>query len=132
MSSAATLHRAVVHRKAGRVYLVQEEEPARRHPIGPEEGVTRTAAAALMLASYRNQSVHVFVRPAMLAMAMRVTRATQRGEGSHDVFLNYIHDRENETLHEHIVLNLEILEYFASRTGCHSFFHTSEKCQNSY
>ncbi|XP_041815042.1 dihydroxyacetone phosphate acyltransferase isoform X2 [Chelmon rostratus] len=80
MSSAAALHRAVVHRKAGRVYLVQEEEPARRHPIGPEEGVTRTAAAALMLASYRNQSVHVFVRPAMLAMAMRVTRATQRDE----------------------------------------------------
>ncbi|XP_070843394.1 dihydroxyacetone phosphate acyltransferase [Chaetodon trifascialis] len=80
MSSAVAIHRSTVHLKAGRIYLVQEEEPARKHPISPEEGVIRTAAAVLMLASYRNQSVHVFVRPAMLAMAMHVTKATQRDE----------------------------------------------------
>ncbi|KAM9339219.1 dihydroxyacetone phosphate acyltransferase [Symphorus nematophorus] len=80
MSSSAAVHRSVVQRKAGRIYLVQEEEPARKHPVSPEEGVIRTAAAVLMLASYRNQSVHVFIRPAMLATAIHVTQSTQREE----------------------------------------------------
>ncbi|XP_078131072.1 dihydroxyacetone phosphate acyltransferase isoform X1 [Sander vitreus] len=80
MSATVTLHRSVVHLKAGRVYLVREEEPARKHPISPELDVIRTAAAVLMLASYRNQSLHVFVRPAMLAVAIRVTKSAQRDE----------------------------------------------------
>lgn len=79
MSAAAALHRSVVQHKAGRVFLVREE-PARKHPINSEEGVMRTAAGMLMLASYRNQCVHVFVRPAMLATAICVTKSTQRGE----------------------------------------------------
>lgn len=81
MSSTAALHRSLVHRKAERVFLVQEEEPARKRPISPQEGVIRTAAPLLMLASYRNQSVHVFVRPAMLAAAIHITQTTRRGEG---------------------------------------------------
>lgn len=81
MSSTVDLHGSIVHRKAGRVYLVQEEQPERRRPIKPEEDVMRTAAAVLMLASYRNQCLHVFLRPAMLATAMHVTKSTQRGEG---------------------------------------------------
>lgn len=81
MLSTVDIHRSMVHCKAGRVYLVQEEQPARRHPVVPEEGVFRTAAAVLMLASYRNQFIHVFVRPAMLATAMRITKTTRRGEG---------------------------------------------------
>uniref|UniRef100_A0A3P8SE38 Si:ch73-21k16.5 n=1 Tax=Amphiprion percula TaxID=161767 RepID=A0A3P8SE38_AMPPE len=52
----------------------------RRRPIGSEDGVMRTAAAVLMLASYRNQALHVFVRPAMLAAALNVTRSRWRGE----------------------------------------------------
>lgn len=80
MSSTVAIHRSVVHRKAGRVYLVREEEPARKRPISPEEGVIRTAAAVLMLASYRNQSIHIFLRPAMLATAIHITKTTQRGE----------------------------------------------------
>nr|XP_046228564.1 dihydroxyacetone phosphate acyltransferase [Scatophagus argus] len=80
MSSTMANHRSVVHRKAGRVYLVQEEEPARKYPVSPEEGVISRAAAVLMLASYRNQSMHVFVRPAMLATAMHITKTTQRDE----------------------------------------------------
>ncbi|CAB1445628.1 unnamed protein product [Pleuronectes platessa] len=80
MSSAVALHRSVVHQKAGRVYLVQEEEPARRHPISPQERVMRTASAVLMLASYRNQSLHVFVRPALVATALHITESTQRDE----------------------------------------------------
>ncbi|XP_034436754.1 dihydroxyacetone phosphate acyltransferase [Hippoglossus hippoglossus] len=80
MSSAVALHCSVVHRKAGRVYLVQEEEPARRHPISPRESVMRTASGVLMLASYRNQSLPFFVRPALLATALHITQSTQRDE----------------------------------------------------
>ncbi|XP_044024314.1 dihydroxyacetone phosphate acyltransferase isoform X2 [Siniperca chuatsi] len=80
MSSTVALHRSLVHRKAGRVYMLQEEEPARKCPISPEEGVIRTAAAMLMLASYRNQSLHVFVRPAMLATAIHITKTTRRDD----------------------------------------------------
>lgn len=81
MSAAVALHRSVVRLSAGRVFLVrEEEEPARKHPISSEESVTRTAAGMLMLASYRNQCVHVFIRPAMLATAISVTKSTQRDE----------------------------------------------------
>ncbi|XP_037606301.1 dihydroxyacetone phosphate acyltransferase [Sebastes umbrosus] len=80
MSSSVDLHRTVVHRKSGRVFLVREEERERKHPIGPEEDVVRTAAAVLMMASYRNQSMHVFVRPALLATAMHITKTAQRDE----------------------------------------------------
>lgn len=80
MSSTATLHRGIVQCKAGRVFLVQQDEPARTHPVRPEEGVMKTAAAALMLVSYRNQCLHVFVRPALLATAMHITKSTQRGQ----------------------------------------------------
>lgn len=81
MSAAVALHRSVVRLSAGRVFLVrEEEEPARKHPISSEESVTRTAAGMLMLASYRNQCVHVFIRPALLATAISVTKSTHRGE----------------------------------------------------
>ncbi|XP_047430409.1 dihydroxyacetone phosphate acyltransferase isoform X2 [Mugil cephalus] len=80
LSSTVALHRSSVLRKADRVFLVREEEPAERRPAGTEEGVLGTAAAMLMLASYRNQSLHVFVRPAMIATAMHITKSTQRDE----------------------------------------------------
>ncbi|XP_026197528.1 dihydroxyacetone phosphate acyltransferase isoform X2 [Anabas testudineus] len=80
LSSTLALHRSILHRKAGRVYLVQEDEPARKHPASPEEGMIRTAAMMLMLASYRNQSLHVFVRPALLASAIHITKSTQADE----------------------------------------------------
>lgn len=80
MSSAVDIHRSIVCCKAGRVHLVQEEKAERKHPVSPEDGVIRTAATVLMLASYRNQCLHVFVRPAILAAAIHSTRATLRGE----------------------------------------------------
>ncbi|CAK6962195.1 dihydroxyacetone phosphate acyltransferase isoform X1 [Scomber scombrus] len=80
MSSTVALHRSAVRHKAGRIYLVQEEEPARQHPITPEEGVVRTAAALLMLVSYRNQAMHIFIHPALLVTALHVTKSTQRDE----------------------------------------------------
>lgn len=87
MSSAADIHRSVVRHEAGRVHLVLEEEPARKHPVSTEDGVIRTAAAVLMLASYRNQCMHVFVRPAILATAIHGSRARLRGGGYRPLFL---------------------------------------------
>lgn len=81
MSSAVDVHRSVVCCQAGRVRLVQEEKAERKHPISPEDEVIGTAETVLMLAAYRNQCVHVFVRPAILAAAIHTTRATQRGGG---------------------------------------------------
>lgn len=80
MSSSMALHHAVVRRKGGCIYLIEEEEPAGKRPMSPEEGVIRRAAAVLMVASYRNQALHVFVRPALLATAMHTTKSTQRDE----------------------------------------------------
>ncbi|KAM4712915.1 dihydroxyacetone phosphate acyltransferase isoform 1-T1 [Anableps anableps] len=80
MSSTLALHRSVVYHKAGRVYLVREDEDERKYSVIPEEEMMRTAAAFLMLASYRNQCLHVFVRPALLALAMSITKSTQRDE----------------------------------------------------
>ncbi|XP_054900646.1 dihydroxyacetone phosphate acyltransferase [Poeciliopsis prolifica] len=80
MSSTMALHQSVVYRKAGRVYLTQNNELERKHPIVPEEDVMRTAAAFLMLASYRNQCLHVFVRPALLALAMSIRKSTKKDE----------------------------------------------------
>lgn len=79
MSCAVDIHRSVVCCKAGRVHLVQEKKAERKHPVSPEDGVIGAAATVLMLASYRNQCMHVFVRPAILAAAIHTTRATLRG-----------------------------------------------------
>ncbi|KAM4530004.1 dihydroxyacetone phosphate acyltransferase-like isoform 1-T1 [Fundulus diaphanus] len=109
MSSAVALHRSVVYRKAGRVYLFLADESERKHPLSPEEDAMRTATALLMLASYRNQSLHVFVRPALLALAVSVTKSTQRDElltcfcFLQDVFANefiFIPGRSSEDFEE--------------------------------
>ncbi|XP_072297653.1 dihydroxyacetone phosphate acyltransferase [Eucyclogobius newberryi] len=78
--SMVALHHSIVARQGERVRLIREETPVRKHLISAEEDVNRTAASVLMLASYRNQSLHVFLRPAMLATAVRVTESTRRDE----------------------------------------------------
>uniref|UniRef100_A0A672T3Z5 Glyceronephosphate O-acyltransferase n=1 Tax=Sinocyclocheilus grahami TaxID=75366 RepID=A0A672T3Z5_SINGR len=77
-----SLHHSVVCCERGRVYLMEEEGPG---PVTQEEGVFRRAAAVLMCASYRNQAVHVFTRPAMVAVAM-ITAARNRTD---DVFHHF-------------------------------------------
>jgi len=72
MSSSLTLHHSVVRCERGRVYLVEEAVQ--------EEGVFRRAAAVLMCASYRNQAVHVFTRPAMVAVAITTAVSSRTGE----------------------------------------------------
>lgn len=80
LSSTVALHWSIILRKGQWVYLALEDVPVRKRPITAEEDVNRTAAAVLMLASYRNQSLHVFSRPAMLAIAIHVTKTTEKDQ----------------------------------------------------
>ncbi|KAK2883869.1 hypothetical protein Q8A67_017506 [Cirrhinus molitorella] len=82
MSLSMKLHHSVVRCEKERVYLVEEEGPG---PVTQEEGVFRRAAAVLMCASYRNQAVHVFTRPAMVAVAA-TTSASNRTD---DIFHHF-------------------------------------------
>ncbi|XP_077365966.1 dihydroxyacetone phosphate acyltransferase [Festucalex cinctus] len=82
MSSALALHYPSVRLEEQRVFLVVEEEevPAGRQPISAEDNLASMAAAMLMMASYRNQSLHLFVRPALLATALSLSRSGRRDE----------------------------------------------------
>ncbi|KAK7906909.1 hypothetical protein WMY93_015521 [Mugilogobius chulae] len=64
--SMVALHHSIAAYKGDRVFSAEED-------------VNRTAAVVLMLASYRNQSLHVFLRPALLATSIQLTKSTQRG-----------------------------------------------------
>uniref|UniRef100_A0A668A7K8 Si:ch73-21k16.5 n=1 Tax=Myripristis murdjan TaxID=586833 RepID=A0A668A7K8_9TELE len=109
MSSSMALHHSVVQHKRGRVHLVEEKDPAGNRPVSPEEGVLRRAAAVLMVASYRNQALHIFVRPALLVTAIHTTKSTHRDElfaffcFLQNVFSNefiFIPDRASEDFEE--------------------------------
>ena len=80
MASSMALHHSVIRCHQGRVTLLEEEGPVGAGPFTTEEGVVRRARAVLMVAAYRNQALHVFIRPAMLALAIHTTRSSQRGE----------------------------------------------------
>ncbi|KAK6297877.1 hypothetical protein J4Q44_G00324600 [Coregonus suidteri] len=77
MSSSMALHRSVIRCHQGRVTLL-EEGPVGAGPFTAEEGVVRRAGKVLMVAAYRNQAVHVFIRPAMLALAIHTAHSSQR------------------------------------------------------
>uniref|UniRef100_A0A8C7RZY4 Phospholipid/glycerol acyltransferase domain-containing protein n=1 Tax=Oncorhynchus mykiss TaxID=8022 RepID=A0A8C7RZY4_ONCMY len=78
MASSMALHRSVIRCHQGCVTLLEEEGPVGAGPFTTEEGVVRRARAVLMVAAYRNQALHVFIRPAMLALAIHTTRSSQR------------------------------------------------------
>ncbi|KAK1805658.1 hypothetical protein P4O66_019930 [Electrophorus voltai] len=82
MSSSMALHRSVVRCEEGCVWLVEEAGP---EPVTQEEGVFRRASAVLMCASYRNQALHVFTRPAMVAVAM----GTVPGHSQEDIYRHF-------------------------------------------
>uniref|UniRef100_A0AAR2L622 Phospholipid/glycerol acyltransferase domain-containing protein n=1 Tax=Pygocentrus nattereri TaxID=42514 RepID=A0AAR2L622_PYGNA len=82
MSDSLALHHSIACREKGRVQLVEEVGPG---PVTQEEAVFRKASAVLMCASYRNQALHVFTRPALVALAM-TTAASPRKE---DVFRRF-------------------------------------------
>lgn len=77
MSSNMALHHSVVHVENGRVRLVEEVGPG---PVTQEEAVFRRASAVLMCASYRNQALHVLIRPALVAVAMTLALSYSKGK----------------------------------------------------
>jgi len=49
-------------------------------PATPEERLLGGAVSVLSCASYRNQVLHVFLRPALLAIAMHSASSGKKGE----------------------------------------------------
>ncbi|XP_062406574.1 dihydroxyacetone phosphate acyltransferase-like isoform X2 [Sardina pilchardus] len=90
--SSVCLHRSLVCCAEGRVFLLDEQRSRTASTsasasacVSPEEAVLRRAAVVLMCASYRNQALHVFVRPALVAVAM----ATAPSSRKEDVFTQF-------------------------------------------
>ncbi|XP_010788764.1 dihydroxyacetone phosphate acyltransferase-like, partial [Notothenia coriiceps] len=54
-------------------------------PVTPEEELLNRAVVLLSCASYRNQALHVFLRPALLASALHTAASTQK----HEVFNSF-------------------------------------------
>uniref|UniRef100_W5K293 Glyceronephosphate O-acyltransferase n=1 Tax=Astyanax mexicanus TaxID=7994 RepID=W5K293_ASTMX len=82
MSENVALHHSIVRIEKGRVQMVEEAGPG---PVTQEEAVFKRAAPVLMCASYRNQALHVFSRPALVALAM-TTAVSHRKE---DIFSRF-------------------------------------------
>ncbi|XP_072533870.1 dihydroxyacetone phosphate acyltransferase [Salminus brasiliensis] len=82
MSENLVLHRSIARLENGLVQLAEEAGPG---PVTQEEAVFRRAAVVLMCASYRNQALHVFSRPALVALA--VTTATSHRK--EDIFSRF-------------------------------------------
>lgn len=76
MSSSMALHHSIARSENGRVRLVEE---AGLGPVTQEEAVFRRASVVLMCASYRNQALHVFTRPALVAVAMTTAPSGIKG-----------------------------------------------------
>ncbi|KAI5616998.1 dihydroxyacetone phosphate acyltransferase [Silurus asotus] len=78
ISSSLALHRNLVCVSGGRVRLLVPEVSGVE--CGAEEAEFNRAVSVLSCASYRNQALHVFVRPALLAVSMRSTESCRRDE----------------------------------------------------
>ncbi|XP_019124289.2 dihydroxyacetone phosphate acyltransferase [Larimichthys crocea] len=82
VSSSLSLHRGLVRICEGRVQLAVEQtgtgEP--HGAVTPEEELLSQAVVVLSCASYRNQALHVFIRPALLASAIHAASSNQKQE----------------------------------------------------
>ncbi|XP_048105785.1 dihydroxyacetone phosphate acyltransferase-like isoform X1 [Alosa alosa] len=86
MLSSVSLHGSLVCCEEGRVFLLDEQgSSAAVSSVSPEEAVLKRAAVVLMCASYRNQALHVFVRPALVAVAMPTAPSSRK----EDVFTQF-------------------------------------------
>ncbi|KAI4890316.1 hypothetical protein NFI96_019576, partial [Prochilodus magdalenae] len=75
MSESIALHRSIVQNENGCVQLVEEAGPG---PVTQEEAIFKRASAVLMCASYRNQALHVFTRPALVALAITTSTDSRK------------------------------------------------------
>ncbi|XP_034436007.1 dihydroxyacetone phosphate acyltransferase isoform X2 [Hippoglossus hippoglossus] len=84
VSSSLSLHRGLVTISEGRVQLALEQEqsgpgePPRA--ATPEEELLSQAVTILSCASYRNQALHIFLRPALLASAVHAASSNNKQE----------------------------------------------------
>ncbi|KAM9778809.1 dihydroxyacetone phosphate acyltransferase [Syngnathus typhle] len=77
VSSSLALHGGLVRVSQGRVHLEQGADNA---AASPEEKLLSRAVLVLSCASYRNQALHVFLRPALLALAVGAASSTRKQE----------------------------------------------------
>ncbi|XP_010880858.1 dihydroxyacetone phosphate acyltransferase [Esox lucius] len=77
VSSSLALHRGLVCVSGGRVSLVLGEPQGL---VTPEEALFNRAVSVLSCASYRNQILHVFIRPAILAVAIHNAASSKKDE----------------------------------------------------
>uniref|UniRef100_A0AAR2KD12 Phospholipid/glycerol acyltransferase domain-containing protein n=1 Tax=Pygocentrus nattereri TaxID=42514 RepID=A0AAR2KD12_PYGNA len=78
ISSSLALHKNLVCVSGGRVRLVVEELPGAESAT--EEAGFNRAVSVLSCASYRNQILHLFVRPALIAVAMQTANCSRKDE----------------------------------------------------
>ncbi|XP_028858108.1 dihydroxyacetone phosphate acyltransferase isoform X2 [Denticeps clupeoides] len=75
VSSSISLHRNLACVSGSRISLVVEGPQG---PETPEEALFNRAVSVLSCASYRNQVLHVFLRPALLAMALSNANSSRK------------------------------------------------------
>ncbi|XP_056284815.1 dihydroxyacetone phosphate acyltransferase isoform X2 [Pseudoliparis swirei] len=79
VSASLSLHRGLVRISEGKVQLAVEQGPEEPHSAAAlEEKLLSKAVVVLSCASYRNQALHVFLRPALLASAIHAASSTQK------------------------------------------------------
>lgn len=83
VSSSLSLHRGLVKICEGRVRLAVEQEASMgvtQTTVSPEEELLSQAVVILSCVSYRNQALHVFLRPALLASAIHTASSNNKQE----------------------------------------------------
>ncbi|KAK7907576.1 hypothetical protein WMY93_016188 [Mugilogobius chulae] len=85
VSGSLSIHHSLVRISEGKVFLALSQEEAPSGPVSPEEQVLSRAVPVLSCVSYRNQVLHVFVRPALLATAVH-TAATSNKQDIFNTF----------------------------------------------
>ncbi|KAF7666496.1 hypothetical protein LDENG_00105360 [Lucifuga dentata] len=83
VSASLSLHCRLVRVSEGRVRLILGEQggPEKPHSsVTPEEELMSQAVMVLSCASYRNQGLHVFLRPALLASAIHTASSNKKQE----------------------------------------------------
>ncbi|CAL8393281.1 unnamed protein product [Arctogadus glacialis] len=80
VSASLSLHQGLVRVSEGRVWLLLEEPAGGPGPASPEERLLGAAVAVLSCTSYRNQVLHVFLRPALLATAVHTASSGKKEE----------------------------------------------------
>ncbi|XP_039603614.1 dihydroxyacetone phosphate acyltransferase isoform X1 [Polypterus senegalus] len=76
VASSISLHHSIVRNIGGRVTLIEEKQES----SNLEHQLFNYAATVLMCASYRNQILHIFVRPALVAISVHSVGSSRKEE----------------------------------------------------